>query len=166
MRKAGYDVVKTDSEDELEDAEAAARAAEIKHQWQRLIVGAIFTIPLVVWTMARDFNLLGMWSHEVWVNWVFLVLATPVQFYVGWDYYTGAYKALRNGSANMDVLVAMGTTVAYAYSTVVLIATTLGNELFGTHVYYETAAAIITLIVLGKLLEVRAKGQTSEAIKS
>lgn len=165
VRKAGYDVVKTDSEEEMEDAEAAARAAEIRHQWQRLIVGAIFTIPLVVWTMARDFNLLGMWSHEVWVNWVFLALATPVQFYVGWDYYTGAYKALRNGSANMDVLVAMGTTVAYAYSTVVLIATTFGNELFGTHVYYETAAAIITLIVLGKLLEVRAKGQTSEAIK-
>ena len=165
VRKAGYDVVITDAEDEIEDAEAAARAAEIRHQWQRLIIGAIFTIPLVIWTMARDFNLLGMWSHAVWVNWVFLVLATPVQFYVGWDYYTGAYKALRNGSANMDVLVAMGTTVAYAYSTVVLIATTFGNELFGTHVYYETAAAIITLIVLGKLLEVRAKGQTSEAIK-
>lgn len=165
VRKAGYDVVITDSEDEIEDAEAAARAAEIRHQWQRLIIGAIFTIPLVIWTMARDFNLLGMWSHEVWVNWIFLALATPVQFYVGWDYYTGAYKALRNGSANMDVLVAMGTTVAYAYSTVVLIATTFGNELFGTHVYYETAAAIITLIVLGKLLEVRAKGQTSEAIK-
>jgi len=165
VRKAGYDVVETDSEDTLEDAEAAARAAEIRHQWQRLIIGAIFTIPLIIWTMARDFNLLGMWSHETWVNWIFLALATPVQFYVGWDYYTGAYKALRNGSANMDVLVAMGTTVAYAYSTVVLIATTFGNELFGAHVYYETAAAIITLIVLGKLLEVRAKGQTSEAIK-
>lgn len=165
VRKAGYDVVKTDSDDTLEDAEATARAAELQHQWRRLIIGAVFTIPLVIWTMARDFNLLGMWSHATWVNWVFLALATPVQFYVGWDYYTGAYKSLRNGSANMDVLVAMGTTVAYAYSTVVLIATTFGNELFGTHVYYETAAAIITLIVLGKLLEVRAKGKTSEAIK-
>ena len=165
VRKAGYDVVKTDSDDTLEDAEAAARAAELQHQWRRLIIGAVFTIPLVIWTMARDFNLLGMWSHATWVNWVFLALAAPVQFYVGWDYYTGAYKSLRNGSANMDVLVAMGTTVAFGYSTLVLIATTLGNEILGTHVYYETAAAIITLIVLGKLLEVRAKGKTSEAIK-
>ncbi len=165
VRKAGYDVVKIEIGEELEDAEAAARAAELRHQWQRLIIGAIFTIPLVVWTMLRDFGVLGMWSHANWVNWIFLALATPVQFYVGWDYYTGSYKALRNGSANMDVLVAMGTTVAYVYSTVVLVATTFGSELFGTHVYYETAAAIITLIVLGKLLEVRAKGQTSEAIK-
>ena len=165
VRKAGYDVVITETDDDLEDAEAAARQAEVRHQWQRFIIGAIFTVPLVIWTMLRDFGLLGMWSHEPWVNWVFLALATPVQFWVGWDYYTGAYKALRNRSANMDVLVAMGTTVAYGYSTLVLIATTLGNDMFGTHVYYETAAAIITLIVLGKLLEVRAKGQTSEAIK-
>jgi Cu+-exporting ATPase len=84
---------------------------------------------------------------------------------VGWDYYTGAYKALRNGAANMDVLVALGTTVAYVYSLAVLIALTLGTTILGTHVYFETAAVIITLIVLGKLLEARAKGQTSAAIK-
>jgi Cu+-exporting ATPase len=165
VRKAGYDVVTIETEDDMEDAEAAARQAEIRHQWRRFIIGAIFTVPLVVWTMLRDFGLLGMWSHATWVNWAFLALATPVQFGVGWDYYTGAYKALCNRSPNMDVLVAMGTTVAYGYSTLVLIATTSGSEIFSTHVYYETAAAIITLIVLGKLLEVRAKGQTSEAIK-
>ncbi|HEX6384394.1 MAG TPA: copper-translocating P-type ATPase, partial [Anaerolineae bacterium] len=166
VRKAGYDVVQTESETELEDAEAAARQAEIRHQWQRFIVGVIFTLPLVALTMARDFGPLGMWAHDApWLNWLFLALATPVQFWVGWDYYTGAYKALRNGSANMDVLVAMGTTVAYLYSAIVLVATTFGITSFGVHVYFETAAAIITLIVLGKLLEVRAKGQTSEAIK-
>ena len=96
---------------------------------------------------------------------LFLVLATPVQFYVGWDYYVGAYKSLRNGSANMDVLVAMGSSVAYFYSVAVLIALTMGSTALGTHVYFETAAVIITLIVLGKLLEARAKGQTSEAIR-
>ncbi|MFQ5401577.1 MAG: heavy metal translocating P-type ATPase [Anaerolineae bacterium] len=166
VRKAGYDVVVTDSEDEVEDAEAAAREAEIRHQWQRLIVGLIFSVPLVVLTMGRDFSLIGEWAHAPWVNWLFLALATPVQFWVGWDYYTGAYKALRNGSANMDVLVAMGTTVAYVYSTLVLVATSIFNtEALGKFVYFETAAAIITLIVLGKLLEVRAKGRTSEAIK-
>ena len=78
--------------------------------------------------MARDFGLLGAWAHAVWVNWLFLALATPVQFYVGWDYYVGGYKSLRNGSANMDVLVAMGSSVAYVYSVAVLIALTLGID--------------------------------------
>lgn len=166
VRKAGYDVVETEAGEELEDAEAAAREAEIRHQWQRLIVGLIFSVPLVVLTMGRDFGLIGEWAHAPWVNWLFLALATPVQFWVGWDYYTGAYKALRNGSANMDVLVAMGTSVAYVYSTIVLVATSIfKTDALGTFVYFETAAAIITLIVLGKLLEVRAKGRTSEAIK-
>jgi Cu+-exporting ATPase len=92
-------------------------------------------------------------------------LATPVQFYVGWDYYRGGWKSLRNGSANMDVLVAMGSSVAYAYSVVVMVALMLGSSAAGQHVYFETAALIITLIKLGKLLEVRAKGETSAAIK-
>jgi Cu+-exporting ATPase len=86
-------------------------------------------------------------------------LATPVQFYVGWQYYDGAYKALRNGSANMDVLIAMGSSAAYFYSIPVLLG------LIDGHVYFETSAVIITLIVLGKFLEARAKGRTSEAIK-
>ncbi len=165
VRKAGYDVVETDNEDDLEDAEALARQAEIKHQQKRFIVGLIFSLPLFTLSMLRDFGILGMWSHAPWVNWLFWALATPVQFYVGWDYYVGAYKSLRNRSANMDVLVAMGSSVAYIYSIFVTIALTLGSDLFGMHVYFETSAVIITLIVLGKLLEARAKGQTSEAIK-
>ncbi|MDX1615112.1 MAG: heavy metal translocating P-type ATPase [Candidatus Promineifilaceae bacterium] len=165
VRKAGYDVVEAAEDEELEDAEAAARQAEIRHQWKRFIVGAIFTTPLLILSMSRDFGLLGEWAHANWVNWFFLALATPVQFYVGKDYYTGAYKSLRNGSANMDVLVALGSTAAYLYSVVVLVALTVGSTALGMHVYFETAAAIITLIVLGKLLEARAKGHTSEAIK-
>lgn len=173
VRKAGYDVVmpaaNTDSANEeggdIEDTEAAARAAEVRHQWKRLIVGAVFTLPLFLLSMARDFGLVGAWAHATWVNWLFFMLATPVQFYVGWDYYTGAFKSLRNGSANMDVLVAMGSSVAYFYSVLVLIALTMGNHTFGHHLYFETSAVIITLIVTGKLLEVRAKGRTSEAIK-
>ena len=165
VRKAGYDVVEVADDAVAEDAEAAARKAEIVHQWQRFWVGAAFSLPLLLFSMARDLGLIGHWSHAAWVNWLFLVLATPVQFYVGWDYYTGAYKSLRNGSANMDVLVAMGTTVAYFYSVAVLIAKTLGSNALGDHVYFETAAVIITLIVVGKLLEARAKGQTSAAIK-
>ena len=165
VRKAGYDVVEVEGDDQLEDAEAMARQAEIKHQEKRFIVGLIFSLPLFLLSMSRDFGLLGHWSHAAWVNWLFWGLATPVQFYVGWDYYVGAYKSLRNGSANMDVLVAMGSSVAYIYSIFVTIALTLGSDIFGMHVYFETSAVIITLIVLGKLLEARAKGQTSEAIK-
>jgi P-type Cu+ transporter len=166
VRKAGYDVVETAADDaEAEDAESAARAAELRHQQTRLLVGALFTIPLFLLSMARDFGFVGAWANASWVNWLFFALATPVQFYVGWDYYVGAYKSLRNGSANMDVLVAMGSSVAYFYSVAVLIAQTLGIHSLGHHVYFETSAVIITLIVLGKLLEVRAKGRTSEAIK-
>ena len=166
VRRAGYDVVESDSDEELEDAEAAAREAEIQHQKTRLIVGTIFSLPLFLFSMSRDFGLVGHWAHATWVNWLFLVLATPVQFYVGWDYYVGAYKSLRNGSANMDVLVAMGSSVAYFYSIAVLLAQTFWDSVaLGDHVYFETSAVIITLIVLGKLLEARAKGRTSEAIK-
>ncbi len=159
VEKAGYGVVQAGDEDTLEDAEQAAREAEIRHQERRLLVGALFTLPLFLLSMGRDLGILGHWAHAGWVNYLFWALATPVQFYVGWDYYVGAYKALRNGAANMDVLVALGSSVAYLYS----IPITLG--LLPGHVYFETAAAIITLIVAGKLLEVRAKGRTSAAIK-
>jgi len=162
VRKAGFDVVEPG---DGEDAGAEARDAEVRHQWKRLTVGLIFALPLFIMSMARDLGFVGTWSHESWVNWFFFALATPVQFYVGWDYYVGAFKSLRNGSANMDVLVAMGSSVAYFYSMAVLLALTLGSTALGMHVYFETSAMIITLIVIGKLLEARAKGRTSEAIR-
>ena len=109
--------------------------------------------------MARDFGLLPDWAHQPWANWLMFVLATPVQFYVGWQYYVGAFKSLRNRSANMDVLVAMGSSAAYFYSIPVMLGWIPG------HVYFETSAVIITLIKLGKYLEARAKGRTSEAMK-
>ncbi|MFC1974804.1 heavy metal translocating P-type ATPase [Chloroflexota bacterium] len=160
IERAGYGVVEVDSDEELVDAEKAAREREIQDQTRKLWVGVIFTLPLFILSMARDFGLLGTWAHAAWVNYLFFALATPVQFYTGWDYYMGAYKSLRNKSANMDVLVALGSSVAYFYSIVVMVG------LLGGHVYFETSAAIITLIKVGKLLEVRAKGKTSEAIKA
>ncbi|MBN1811584.1 MAG: copper-translocating P-type ATPase [Anaerolineae bacterium] len=162
IEKAGYDVVQTaeGAETPLEDVEAKAREAEIADQTRKFWVGVIFALPLFLLSMARDFGLLGMWAHAPWVDWLFLALATPVQFYTGWDYYVGSYHALRNRTANMDVLVAMGSSVAYVFSLVVLI---LRPE--GQHVYFETSAVIITLIKLGKLLEARAKGRTGEAIR-
>jgi Cu+-exporting ATPase len=160
IERAGYGVLEVGSGADPVDAEKLAREREIADQTRKLWVGVIFAGPLFLFSMARDFGLLGHWAHDPWVNYMMWLLATPVQFYTGWDYYVGGYKALRNGSANMDVLVALGSSVAYFYSVFI----TLG--LLGGHVYFETSAAIITLIKVGKLLEVRAKGKTSEAIKA
>ncbi|MEN4040772.1 MAG: heavy metal translocating P-type ATPase [Anaerolineaceae bacterium] len=155
---AGFAAVETGGD--AEDAEAKARQAEIDHQRHLLIIGLIFTVPLFVLSMGHDFGLLPMAiSHSPWLIWIMLFLATPVQFYVGRQNYIGAYHALRNGSANMEVLLAMGTSAAYFYSLPI----TFG--LLEGHAYFETAAVIITLAKLGKFLEARAKGRTSEAIK-
>jgi Cu+-exporting ATPase len=158
IKKTGFEAVVLG--DIAEDAEAKAREEEIKKQRKLLIIGIIFSLPLFLLSMGRDFGLI---PHSIgmqdWFNWVMLALATPVQFIVGAQYYEGAYKSIRNGSANMDVLVALGTSVAYFYSLLIVLG------LFHGHVYLEIGAVIITLVRLGKFLESRAKGLTSEAIK-
>jgi Cu+-exporting ATPase len=159
VSRTGFEAVELGGDGE--DAEAKAREAEIEHQSMLLFIGALFTIPLFLYSMAIDFGFIpsavSHGNHSA--HYIMWFLATPVQFYVGWQYYVGAFKALRNRSANMDVLIAMGSSVAYFYS----IPVTLG--LLPGHAYFETAAVIITLIKLGKFLEARAKGHTSEAIK-
>jgi Cu+-exporting ATPase len=114
LRKAiastGFEAV--ESGGEAEDAERMAREAEIAQQRRDLTVGLIFTVPLFLFSMALDLGLLPMWAHQSWANWLMFALATPVQFYVGRQYYVGAYKALRNGTANMDVLIVMGSSAA------------------------------------------------------
>jgi Cu+-exporting ATPase len=154
IRSSGFEVVESGTD--TEDAEQIARQHEIDNQRRLLITGLIFTLPLFVLSMVRDL-LMPAWAEAAWVNWGMLLLATPVQFYVGWQYYVGAYKSLRNRSANMDVLIAMGSSVAYFYSLFV----TLGS--LPVQVYFETSAVIITLIKLGKYLEAKAKGQTRQS---
>jgi len=160
IEKAGYGAIRPDETLEVEDAEQAARNSEIRDQTRRFLVGVLFTAPLFFLSMGRDFGLFGLWSHAAWVNWLFFALATPVQFYTGLGFYTGGFKSLKNRSANMDVLVAMGSSVAYFYSLSLLLYPPLGR-----HVYFETSAVIITLIKLGKLLESRTKGKTGGAIR-
>ncbi len=160
IEAAGYGVIAPEDIADEEDAEQIARQAEIRDQTYKFIVGVVFALPLFVLSMARDFNLIGAWSHAAWVNWFFWALATPVQFYTGWDYYINGFKSLKNKSANMDVLVAMGSSVAYFYSLALLFFPVLGH-----HVYFETSAVIITLIKLGKMLESRTKGRTGGAIR-
>jgi len=159
IEAAGYGVISPEGISE-EDAEQKARQAEIRDQTLKFVVGVVFALPLFILSMARDFSLSGPWSHAVWVSWLFWALATPVQFYTGWDFYVNGFKSLRNKSANMDVLVAMGSSVAYFYSLALLLFPVLGP-----HVYFETSAVIITLIKLGKMLESRTKGRTGGAIR-
>ncbi len=161
IEKAGFKAILTeDDSEDAEDIEQTARNAEIQDQTHKFIAGILFALPLFLWSMARDFGLIGHWSHAPWVNWAFFLLATPVQFYTGWDYYVGGINSIRNRSANMDVLVALGSSVAYFYSLALLFFPVLGD-----HVYFETSAVIITLIKLGKMLESRTKGKTGGAIR-
>lgn len=173
VEAAGYGVVDTAGMEAPEDAERAAREAEIQRQKRLVIIGAVFTVPLFVLSMLshfmHDFHfIMEAFPFLMWPHWplVFGLLATPVQVILGRQYIVGAYKSLRNGTANMDVLVAMGTMAAYLYSLVVLAGLYMGfSDVVGRDEYFESAAVILTLITLGKLLEARAKGRTSEAIK-
>jgi Cu+-exporting ATPase len=188
VEAAGYGVLDLTDAAVPEDAERAAREAEIERQKRLVQIGTLFTLPLFILSMARDIYMASfagssMSSHILsgamegpnpalnwllWAGWPFIfgLLATPVQIIVGQQYMVGAWKALRNRTANMDTLIAMGSSAAYLYSVAVLAGIVLGlSGTIGDHVYFETAAVILTLITLGKLLEARAKGRTSEAIK-
>lgn len=141
------------------DREKQVREEEIRGQRFRLLLSAVLSIPLLGAMVLHSLGIMGSLSDFLMNPYVQLVLATPVQFIAGWPFYRGAYAALKNGSANMDVLVALGTSAAYFYS--------IANMLTGNpHLYFETSAILITLIILGKLLEATAKGRTSEAIKA
>lgn len=156
IEKAGY---KAEIEVERDlDREKELREKEIKSLKTSFIVSAILSLPLF---SAMFFHMAGVdnsLSNILNNGWFQLALATPVQFIIGYRFYKGAYNSLRGGGANMDVLIAMGTSAAYFYS--------LYNVLIGVHEYYfEASAVIITLILLGNTFEAVAKGKTSEAIK-
>ncbi|MFF2909361.1 heavy metal translocating P-type ATPase [Paenibacillus sp. NPDC057934] len=144
------------------------RGAEIKHKRNKWIISAILSLPLL-WAMAGHFSF-TTWipTPDLFMNpWFQLILATPVQFIIGWQFYVGAYKALRNGSANMDVLVALGTSAAYFYSLYLTIdSLNMSGMEHTVEMYYETSAVLITLILVGKWFEALAKGRSSDAIKS
>lgn len=158
VQAAGFNLLQQTGE--TQDAERTARQTEIAKQRRLMWTGVAFSLPLLIISMARDLGFLPMsLAMAPWFEWFFFALATPVQFYVGLSYYINGYKSIRNGSANMDVLVAMGSSAAYFYS----LAALLG--LISGHGYFETSAVIITLIRVGKYLEAGAKGRTGESIR-
>ncbi|MDS9470885.1 heavy metal translocating P-type ATPase [Sporosarcina pasteurii] len=162
VKKMGYELIpKQDGKDKIDHKEQ-----EIKKQQRRFIFSAILTFPLL-WTMVAHFEFLSfIYMPAILMNpWLQLALATPVQFIVGAGFYKGAFNALKNKSANMDVLVALGTSAAYFYSLYLSFEWMNAGSIGEPELYFEAAAVIITLIVLGKLFEVRAKGKTSQAIQ-
>ncbi|MEH7281945.1 heavy metal translocating P-type ATPase, partial [Bacillus toyonensis] len=162
ITKLGYKLeVKSDEQDGSTDH----RLQEIERQKKKFIISFILSFPLL-WAMVSHFSFTSfIYLPDMLMNpWVQLALATPVQFIIGGQFYIGAYKALRNKSANMDVLVALGTSAAYFYS-VYLSIQSIGSSEHMTDLYFETSAVLITLIILGKLFEAKAKGRSSEAIK-
>ncbi|HVC11003.1 MAG TPA: cation transporter, partial [Burkholderiales bacterium] len=135
--------------------EVRDHAAENRAALSDFLVAAVLTAPLLA-EMAAMFSGHGMLLPP-WLQWL---LATPVQFWSGRRFYVGAYKSLRGGGANMDVLVALGTSVAYLFSSAVLF---LALPL---HLYFEAGASVITLVLLGKYLEARAKARAAQALEA
>jgi Cu+-exporting ATPase len=150
VRGAGYDARVQEAGTPVD------HAAERDRAFRQFLLAAVLTAPFLV-DMAA---MLAGASHHLLPLWLQLVLATPVQFVSGARFYRGAWHALRGGAANMDVLIALGTTMAWGYSTVV---TLIGA---GHHVYFEAGAVVIALVLLGKWLEAQAKARTSEALRS
>jgi P-type Cu+ transporter len=159
---AGYELAEPrEGAGPVDDAEQAARKADQRRQLTRLVVGAVLSVPVLLGGMAH----LLPWVPAVLRDpWVLLVLTTPVQFWVGWEFHGGFLHDLRYRNASMSTLVSIGTNAAYFFS----VAVTLWPHVFPQHgamTYYDVSAVVITLVVLGRWLEARARGRTSEAIR-
>jgi Cu+-exporting ATPase len=167
VHDAGYELLETREGADAVEQERAAREAELKRLRQRFIVGLVLVIPVFLLANLHMIGLTHLLALDRQTNFIIqLLLQTPVQFWVGWQFYRGAWAAARHRTTDMNTLIAVGTSAAYLYS----VAATFFPWLFAAkglaaEVYFDTAGAIIVLILLGRLLEARAKGQTSEAIK-
>ncbi|WP_200821388.1 heavy metal translocating P-type ATPase [Oceanicoccus sp. KOV_DT_Chl] len=164
IENAGYSILSTHADTSSgNDAAEEARQQDFSNKRLKLIVGAALSIAIMVLSMSHMFgidDIPGLTLTQQ--HWLAALLTLPVQFWVGKDYYTGAWKAARMHNTNMDTLVALGSSVAFFYSLTVLL---LGLDITQFPVYFESAAMIITLIMAGKYIESKAKAQTSQAVK-
>jgi len=166
IKEAGYEVIEVEKGEDIVEKEQREREKAYKELKAKVIIGAMLTLPIM---------LLMQWNHAfghalhmpMQLNHLIqLVLATPVQFWIGRHFYTGAIAAARHRTTNMNTLIAIGTSSAYLYSIVATFFPSIfAIKGYTADVYFDTSATIIVLILLGRLFEARAKGQTSEAIK-
>lgn len=156
IQELGFQAFEIGEEVQSDIAEELVQKDKL-HEQRLFFASVLLTAPFL---LEMFFMLLGNGHQEFIPRWIQLALATPVQFWIGWRFYQGAFYALRAKSANMDVLVALGTTMAYLLSVVVTVL-----DWHHQHVYFEASTAVITLILAGKVLESRAKKKTSEALE-
>ncbi|MBI4620129.1 MAG: copper-translocating P-type ATPase [Desulfobacterales bacterium] len=163
---SGYKVLEVEEKD-LVEKEKADREDEFKKLRNKLLIGVILVIPIFLLGHWETLGLGKLWGWDRQTNFILqLLFQTPIQFWVGWQFYVGAWKTAKHRTTDMNTLIAVGTSSAYTYSVIAIFLPELfrAKGLIAT-VYFDTAGAIIVLILLGRLLEARAKGQTSEAIK-
>ncbi|MCF8105337.1 MAG: heavy metal translocating P-type ATPase, partial [Desulfohalobiaceae bacterium] len=168
VKDAGYEILESKGveKEDVVDQERLAREAEVQKLKHKFLSGLALVIPVFLLAHWKTFGLGGVYDLSREANFLLqLLFQTPIQFWVGWQFYTGAWKTAKHKSADMNTLIAVGTSAAYLYSVLAM----LFPHLFSARglmaeVYFDTAGAIIVLILLGRLLEARAKGQTSEAI--
>ena len=167
VRDAGYEIVLIEKGEDIVEKEKREREAHYKALKRKVIIGALLTVPILILMYWDMLGLHRIVEIPMRLNFILqLILETPIQFWIGRQFYKGAISAARHRTTNMNTLIAVGTSAAYIYS----VAATFFPSLFeikgySAEVYYDTAAAIIVLILLGRLFEAKAKGQTSEAIK-
>jgi len=163
IESVGFQVLQAPDDEDMVDVEAAARKRDYIALKRRFVIGAVIAVVIFLGSMPHLFPWLPSILNNPFVLWL---LATPVQFWIGRQFYAGAWAALRHKNATMNTLIAVGTSAAYFYSA----SATLFPSFFESggirpELYFDTSAMIIVLILLGKLLEARAKGHASEAIK-
>ncbi len=163
IESAGYKVLEIPREEETQDIERIVREREYKALKRKFFIGLVLAVIVFLGSSSHWFLWIPDFLHNFYILWA---VATPVQFWIGWQFYKGAWGAFRHRNADMNTLIAVGTSAAYLYS----VAATLFPSVFAQagiepKVYFDTSAVIIVLILFGRLLEARAKGQTSEAIR-
>ncbi len=167
VRDAGYDIVEAEKGEDVVEKEQSEREGAYRQLKAKVVSGAALAVPLMVLMQWHHIGLSRIVDLPMQTNFIIqLLLATPVQFWIGRQFYAGAFAAARHGTTNMNTLIAVGTSSAYLYS---IVATFFPRVFeikgYSAEVYFDTSATIIVLILLGRLFEARAKGQTSEAIK-
>ncbi|UCF87760.1 MAG: heavy metal translocating P-type ATPase [Nitrospiraceae bacterium] len=167
VRDAGYDIVELEQGEDIVEKEKKERERELTKLKTKLIAGITLTIPIFLIVFWERIGLSAIIEIQKQTGFLLqLIIQTPIQFWVGWQFYTGAIAAARHRTTNMNTLIALGTSAAYIYSvTATFFPSVFEIRGYTAHVYFDTAATIIVLILLGRFFEARARGRTSEAIK-
>jgi Cu+-exporting ATPase len=167
VQAAGYELLEVEEGGDLVERERAAREAEFKTLKHKFLTGVSLLIPLFLLVFWDKIGLSQILAFSKQNNFLMqFMIQTPIQFWIGWQFYRGAWAAAKHKTSDMNTLIAVGTSAAYLYSVLATFFPSLfAAEGLAAEVYFDTAGAIIVLILLGRLLEARAKGETSEAIK-